>query len=281
MEQLQTFDFNEMAVRIMDRDGLPWFVAADVCRVLEIANARDAVASLEEDEKGVGITDTLGGTQKMNIINESGLYSLIFRSRKVEARQFRKWVTGEVLPALRRHGHYGAGRLLTVAEYVRMNGLPAGVNLECYGLTCRRMAHALGAVVPKVKRGEASWLCYPQEVLEAARNASPVALPSHDSLRHALIVPDYAKFEAGVAAGIGLGLVFLRYVPMPVAMVDYRNVFGRSAMGMRLWLKRERWWVPPIPGTSLRVLSNGVRRVCWAVNLELHPMGAVWHAALK
>jgi len=70
-------------------------VAKDVCDVLEIGNSRDAISNLDEDEKGVVNTDTLGGKQEMRIINESGLYSLILRSRKPEAKAFKKWITSK------------------------------------------------------------------------------------------------------------------------------------------------------------------------------------------
>lgn len=101
------FDFEEQAVRVILRDGEPWFVAADVCRVLDIANRHDAVSRLDEDERdAVGSTDTVGREQQMTIISESGLYALIFTSRKEAAKRFRKWVTSEVLPALRRAGRY-------------------------------------------------------------------------------------------------------------------------------------------------------------------------------
>lgn len=101
------FDFEEQAVRVVTRDGEPWFVAADVCRVLEIANRADAVGRLDDDERdAVGITDTIGRDQKMSIISESGLYALVLTSRKDAARRFRKWITAEVLPAIRRHGRY-------------------------------------------------------------------------------------------------------------------------------------------------------------------------------
>jgi len=107
---IQTFDFNSHAVRALERDGNPWFVAADVCRVLEIANPRDSVAALHTDEKdGVGITDAIGREQLTNCINESGLYALIFKSRKPQAQAFRKWVTSEVLPTLRKTGHFSTG----------------------------------------------------------------------------------------------------------------------------------------------------------------------------
>lgn len=99
--------FAESLIRSTIIDGNPWFVAKDVCAALSIANPRDAISTLDEDEKGVGTTDTLGGPQETNMVSESGLYVLIFKSRKNEARAFRKWVTSEVLPALRRRGYYG------------------------------------------------------------------------------------------------------------------------------------------------------------------------------
>ncbi|WP_333828287.1 BRO-N domain-containing protein [Pararhodobacter sp.] len=100
------FDFEDQAVRVLMRDGEPWFVVNDVCRVLEIGNPRDAVSRLDDDEKDVGSADTLGGNQKVTIISESGLYALVLTSRKEAARRFRKWITAEVLPAIRRHGRY-------------------------------------------------------------------------------------------------------------------------------------------------------------------------------
>lgn len=100
------FDF-----RTIDRDGQPWFVLADVCRSLEIANPRDASTRLDDDEKdAVGITDAIGRHQVQTIINEPGLYSLILTSRKESAKRFKKWVTTEVLPAIRKTGSYN-GRI--------------------------------------------------------------------------------------------------------------------------------------------------------------------------
>ena len=104
---LTPFVFDDALVRIyMDASGNPWFVAKDVCAVLEIGNSRQALSYLEEDEKGVITSDTLGGRQEMSTVSESGLYSLIFRSRKPEAKRFRTWVTGEVLPTIRKTGGY-------------------------------------------------------------------------------------------------------------------------------------------------------------------------------
>ena len=108
------FNFNDNAVRAIDREGTPWFSAADVCAALGVKNYRDSVAHLDEDERGVVSTDTLGGQQQMTIVNESGLYALVLRSRKPEARRFAKWVTAEVLPAIRKTGRYESPKPATL-----------------------------------------------------------------------------------------------------------------------------------------------------------------------
>ena len=104
---LSVFAFSNHKVRvILDDHGTPWFVAKEVCKILEIRNSRDACSTLDEDEKDVGKGDTLGGTQEVTLISESGLYTLILRSNKPNAKKFRKWVTSDVLPALRQTGRY-------------------------------------------------------------------------------------------------------------------------------------------------------------------------------
>ena len=106
---LAPFAFAGHQVRVItDEQGMPWFVAADVCAVLEFGNSRQVLTRLDPDEKGVHSTDTPGGTQSMTTVNESGLYALILGSRKPEARAFKRWVTHEVLPAIRRTGRYTA-----------------------------------------------------------------------------------------------------------------------------------------------------------------------------
>lgn len=100
------FDGEQLVRALDDHEGAPWFVGIDVCHVLGIRKYRDAIARLEEDERGSVVVDTLGGKQSLSAVSESGLYALIFRSRKPEAQRFRKWVTGEVLPALRQTGQY-------------------------------------------------------------------------------------------------------------------------------------------------------------------------------
>lgn len=102
----QIFKYEGSQVRTVQRNGDPWFIVRDVCAVLEITNSRDAVNRLDDDEKGVVLTDTPGGAQNMQVVNESGLYDLILGSRKKEAKQFKRWVKHEVLPSIRKHGAY-------------------------------------------------------------------------------------------------------------------------------------------------------------------------------
>lgn len=108
--QVEVFNFSQekAPIRVQLINSEPWFVAKDVCEVLGIANHKDAASRLDEDERrGVGITDPIGRPQTVTAVSESGLYSLIFQSRKAEAKKFRKWVTSEVLPSIRKKGYYG------------------------------------------------------------------------------------------------------------------------------------------------------------------------------
>jgi prophage antirepressor-like protein len=91
---------------IQDENGDPWWVAKDICKILGLEDTHKAVQRLEEDEKGRNIIPTLGGDQEMLVINEPGLYSLMLRSNKPEAKQFKKWITHDVLPAIRKTGKY-------------------------------------------------------------------------------------------------------------------------------------------------------------------------------
>ncbi len=105
---MQVFEYEDKdEFRVMDRNGEPWFVLSEVCRKLGISNTSDAAKRLDEDEKDdLDIIDPIGRSQKSKIINESGLYSLILTSRKPEAKRFKKWITSEVLPSIRKTGSY-------------------------------------------------------------------------------------------------------------------------------------------------------------------------------
>lgn len=98
--------YKNSPVRIVEKGGEPWFVAKDVCDILALGNPRSSIALLDEDERGVHSMDTPSGKQEMGIISETGLYSLILRSRKTEAKAFKRWVTHEVLPSIRKTGAY-------------------------------------------------------------------------------------------------------------------------------------------------------------------------------
>lgn len=111
MTKIQVFEYQSNKVRTVDMDGAPWFVLKDVCEVLGLGNSRMVSDRLDEDEKGVSKIDTLGGVQNVTIINESGLYNVILRSDKPEAKPFRKWVTSEVLPSIRKTGSYTMPKL--------------------------------------------------------------------------------------------------------------------------------------------------------------------------
>lgn len=103
------FTFENQTVRTITRDGEIWFVATDVCQILDLENPTKTVARLDDDERALTTIQGNNREREANIVNECGLYSLIFTSRKPEAKAFRRWVTHEVLPSIRRTGRYEAG----------------------------------------------------------------------------------------------------------------------------------------------------------------------------
>lgn len=123
MNALQTFTYQSYTVRTVERDGEPWFVLKDVCDVLGISKYRDVSERLDPDERGAVRVDTLGGPQTMTAVNESGLYSVILRSDKPEAKPFRKWVTSEVIPSIRRTGSYQKKQLTPAEQLLAQAGV--------------------------------------------------------------------------------------------------------------------------------------------------------------
>lgn len=104
--QVYTFNETDISIRIQNIDGNPWFVAKDLCDALELNDVRRAVEPLDDDEKLTGEILQSGQRRLMWLVNESGMYALVIRSNKPEAKKFRKWVTNEVLPSIRRTGSY-------------------------------------------------------------------------------------------------------------------------------------------------------------------------------
>ncbi len=128
---LTTFNFKQVNVRtVTDEQGNPWFIAADVCAVLEIGNVTMAMKRLDDDEQAlISIEGLNRGNVPTNTVNESGLYSLILTSRKPEAKNFKKWVTSEVLPSIRKTGSYSVPKQQQQPEKISFNEAAAGLEI--------------------------------------------------------------------------------------------------------------------------------------------------------
>lgn len=139
---IMPFDFHGQTVRTLtDSHGEPWFVAKDVCDILGITNSRDAMSPLDDDEKGVANTDTPGGRQNVSIVSEPGLYVLIGKSRKPEAKAFRRWVNHEVLPSIRKTGSYMMTAMSVEERALSiMSELKAIVDRQKRTITCQHEA---------------------------------------------------------------------------------------------------------------------------------------------
>ena len=121
MSDIQLFNFNSDEVRVVLINEECWFVASDIANVLEISSIRKNLAKLDDDEKGVYTIHTPGGNQEMSIVNEPGLYQLVFTSRKPQAKQFKRWLVHEVLPAIRKTGEYSVNK--PPVEQITLNSL--------------------------------------------------------------------------------------------------------------------------------------------------------------
>jgi anti-repressor protein len=121
-----TFPETGTPVRTVTVDGEPWFVGTDVARVLELGNIHSSLALLDDDEKGIHSVETLGGAQRVVTVNEPGIYSLILRSRKPQAKAFKRWITHEVIPSIRRTGSYSVAPV----EMTKLEALQAAIESE-------------------------------------------------------------------------------------------------------------------------------------------------------
>lgn len=272
---IQTFDFNELPVRVLMRDAETWFVAPDVCRVLEIANSRDAVGSLDDDEKSVasrsdsnvGNADSSLPNRGMQIISESGLYALIFKSRKAEAKRFRKWVTAEVLPAIRRTGEYMATEatvdVVSLFRFVRE--MCAGWSLErqmVFGTQVRRYAKSLGVVFQTAEEpGLGRVFVFPRPVLELVHRLHhrEAPLPDAEAVEFERLLEALhgqsgdGRYEPDMVRAVArtMGL-FSRIFTADSTPASVRSSFGRLC---------ERYNGRAFPsGLSLCVDGVGVRR---------------------
>lgn len=261
------FDFESHAVRSVLIDGKPWFVAADVCRVLELKNHRDAVAQLDEDERdGVGFTDAIGRQQTMIVISVSGVIWLSSRSNKPVAKRFWKWVRAEVLPALVRDGYYAmpgaaAPDLEELAEKrAYLESLPEDQRARSrakYEALCKIAdASEAGEKVSHAVRAAAAESGYSEKTLWNCR-AATYMVPRCDW--EAALAPKWRRQKGGMMVECH-----------PEAL---RFFEGLAATGQRITdcyrrtteVAAERGW-EPVPGIHVlrrhaaRVLSNPVRR---------------------
>ena len=116
MNQVQYFNFNQNAIQVINKNGEAWFIASEVAAMLGYRDSYNMTRILDNDEKGTHNVSTLGGNQDVSVINESGFYHAAFKSRKPEVKPFRKWVTSEVLPAIRKTGGYQVGQKTTADD---------------------------------------------------------------------------------------------------------------------------------------------------------------------
>ena len=201
-----TFNPSNQPIRVETIGGEPWFVAKDVCDALTITNNRDAVAQLDDDEKLMSVIPTSGQGRQMWLVNESGLYNLIFQSRKPEAKAFRKWVTAEVLPTIRKTGRYelrkpkaqhrritrGEGMTVELMELLWLIGeclergdqraiaLELGVTVQTVNRTLNgqnRSAKVLMALYQRARANHERTMLYTQPALMAERLMDGGALP--------------------------------------------------------------------------------------------------------
>lgn len=188
MPNITPFVFESKQVRaVMVEGGDPWFIAADVADALGYLTTKDMTRFLDADEKDGQIVPTLGGPQEMTIINESGLYSAILKSRKPEAKRFKRWVTGEVLPSIRKTGSY-------IAPGATLESLPPAI------------ARQVGGIIKAVVHKEVS-------------EALTLALPS-------LIHGELAKRRTGIRHGVTAGQVWHEHGLPTEGLRGYPSWFG-------------------------------------------------------
>ena len=169
------FAFGDNLVRTVKKNGNPWFVAKDIAQILEYETAKDMCRNLDDDEKDGQIVPTLGGYQTVTVISESGLYHSIFQSRKPQAAKFRRWVTDEVLPQIRKTGSYGTSLSLmpktelTRAEASKMKAMSSLIREETNALEKLEKLHEKGLIPAE------DFSAVLTEFLRRARTLEPLA----------------------------------------------------------------------------------------------------------
>lgn len=218
MSNIQVFNYQSHEVRTVEQDGEPWFVLKDVCKVLamDVSKIKQVSDRLDADEKGRYSVPTPGGVQETWVINESGLYNVILRSDKPEAKPFRKWVTSEVLPSIRKHGAYmtpqkieeallnpdtiislaqqlkeekaKTAKLAPAAEYAQNFLLASGGRLvssiaKDYGMSAKRLNRLLHALGIQYCQG-GQWILYQKYTGKGYTETRVNLIPHNDGKTH-------------------------------------------------------------------------------------------------
>lgn len=315
---MKIFDFNEQPVRLLDRAGAPWFVAADLCRVLEIANPTQAVSRLDPDDLCLAeVIDSMARAQKVNVVNEAGLYDLVLRSDKPQAREFKRWITHEVLPAIRRTGGYqveGAdgnvqGRVLGMLAQIeaiiadrragRIDNATAGI---LSGLTAQYMrgwgvlAQMAGVQQPAaVSPGRRLREGASPEELEGFWREVVEALGSEAISRESVVFADVVvadgdnsirRLEGPAAKVKRPRATWAAYFIREEVHAGYERWHREHGTGEALTLEaigaalRMQPYCVPLPDERHHFLKHHARKVsCWAVDLKLFPEATALIAA--
>lgn len=162
MNNIQVFNNEELGcIRTVMINDQPWFVGKDIAVALGYSNTRDALAKrVDAEDKGVAKRDTLGGTQELAVINESGLYSLILSSKLPSAKKFKRWVTSEVLPSIRKTGHYGNTPLKDVINLIRITR----DNMEKQGASPTQIAETINGICEQYGINLPNFVIHPEQV---------------------------------------------------------------------------------------------------------------------
>ena len=203
------FQFGLFEVRTVVIDGEPWFVAGDVCECLGLNDHNQSTRYLDDDEKGMFSLQTPGGIQRNVCVNEPGLYSLILRSRKTEAKRFKRWVTHEVLPTIRKTGQYSVAQPLTREEQLAQ--------------ACLLANQVIAELSEKNTALEMQTDILSGDLMEAKEE---LAVTKHKVIQDAPYV-DYAKDVAESKGALNLTSTAKSFGLQPNKFIEFLRVTGR------------------------------------------------------
>lgn len=247
---LSVHDFKSITVRVVEIDGFAWFVANDVAKALEYRAASDMTRILDDDERGTHIVRTPSGDQEMAIINESGLYHALIKSRKPEAVPFRKWITSEVLPAIRKTGSYTRPPQYAIKALSSKKALPGGLTLEQQDAV-KALVRSRVEALPKDRQGGAAITCWS-------------ALKTKFGCTYKAIPPDL--FAEALSLIARLDLLGLPALPAPESFEPPRYNFPISdwhpetRIGDTGWFTLREWDRLREPGSPISRLLRELER---------------------